>query len=71
MIRKIRDIKRDLRRAGFLESGTGDGSHEGYRHPDVPGTFIASGHDGDDAGHYLEKQLQAWLRKAKEANDRR
>ena len=36
----------------------GKGSHRKFRHPKVPGSVILSGHDGDDARHYREKQVR-------------
>jgi len=53
MPRKIRELLRDLRKAGFVDRG-GKGSHRNLRHPS--GAHITmSGHDGDDARPYQEK----------------
>lgn len=41
-----------------------EGSHRKYRHPKVPGSLILSGHDGDDARHYQEKQVRNAIREA-------
>ena len=61
MPRKIRELKRDLRRAGF-ESCPGKGSHTFWRHPLLPATKVTlSGHDGDDAHHYQEEQVREAL----------
>ena len=61
MPRKIRELKRDLRRAGF-ESRPGKGNHTFWRHPLLPATKVAlSGHDGDDADHYQEEQVREAL----------
>ena len=50
MPRKIGQLKADLRRAGFLVTDRGKGSHELWEHPDVSAAYVTlSGHDGDDA----------------------
>ena len=48
MPRKIRELKADLRRAGFQES-SGKGSHTRWEHPLLPDRHTVSGRDGDDA----------------------
>ncbi|MBP7997619.1 MAG: type II toxin-antitoxin system HicA family toxin [Chloroflexi bacterium] len=59
MPRKIRDLIRDLERAGFVDRG-GKGSHRNYLHP--KGTTVTiSGHLGDDAKPYQEKDVQRVL----------
>ena len=59
MPRKIRQLKADLRRAGFVLTDRGKGSHEVWEHPDVPTAFVTlSGHDGDDARPYHERDLR-------------
>lgn len=60
MPRKIRQLKADLRKAGFvLQSGRGKGSHQRWVHRDYPELGITlAGHDGDDADHYQERQLR-------------
>jgi predicted RNA binding protein YcfA (HicA-like mRNA interferase family) len=59
MPRKIRQLKADLRRAGFMVTDRGKGSHEVWEHPDAPAAFVTlSGHDGDDAKPYLERDLR-------------
>lgn len=53
MPRKIRELKEDLRRAGFTQvKGGGKGSHTKWRHPKFKGSVILSGKDGDDADRY-------------------
>jgi len=42
----------------------GKGSHRKFRHPKFPGSVILSGHDGDDARHYQEKQVGYAIREA-------
>jgi predicted RNA binding protein YcfA (HicA-like mRNA interferase family) len=60
MPRKIRELRADLRRAGFGEvRGRGKGSHRRYQHPDAPEAgVILAGNDGDDAQPYKEKQVR-------------
>ena len=60
MPRKLRELKRDLRRAGFV-SHPGKGSHTFWRHPLLPATKVTlSGHDGDDADHYHTAPPEHW-----------
>ena len=67
MPRKIRQLKRDLRRAGaYMASEEGD--HEKWRHPLTHGYYLElSGADGDDAKPYQEKQVRAFLRRIEQA----
>jgi len=39
----------------------GRGSHEGWRHPLVPGKVTLSGQEGADAQGYQEVQVRAFL----------
>jgi predicted RNA binding protein YcfA (HicA-like mRNA interferase family) len=57
MPRKIRELVRDLVKAGFKER-TGKGSHRNYSHPLVAKVVTISGNDGDDARRHLEKTVQ-------------
>lgn len=52
----------DLERAGFRQIPGGKGSHRKFLHPRHPGFVLISGHDGDDARHYQEKQDRNALR---------
>ena len=53
---------RDLARAGFVDRG-GKGSHRNYLHP--RGVRITvSGHAGDDAKRYQERDVENALREA-------
>ncbi len=62
MPRKIRELKADLRRAGFTEKRKrGKGSHSAWKHPAVRGTLFLSGQDGDDADHYQEEDVRKTL----------
>jgi len=62
--RKIRQLIADLERAGFLLVPGGKGSHRKFRHAKLPGSVILSGHDGDEAHHYQEKQVRNAIRDA-------
>ena len=56
MPRKIRELIRDLTRAGFVNRG-GKGSHRNFRHP--KGTKIAlSGNPSYDAKQYQEREVK-------------
>ena len=73
MPRKIRQLKADPRRAGFVEDPKhGKGSHSWWYHPDVAGAAAnLAGDDGDDALHYQEKEVRAAIRQAREAEEQR
>lgn len=60
MPRKIRQLKSEYRKLGLIEqSGQGKGNHGKWTHPLLPGmTVILSGHDGDDAQPYQERDLR-------------
>ncbi len=62
MPRKIRQLIADLESAGFTLVSGGKGSHRKFRHPRRPGAVILSGHEGDDAHHYQEKQVRNAVR---------
>ena len=64
--RKIRQLKADLRRAGFVEdTDAGKGSHTSWTHPNDPANKVLfSGHDGADAPKYLELQVRRALARA-------
>ncbi|HET8625881.1 MAG TPA: type II toxin-antitoxin system HicA family toxin [Thermomicrobiales bacterium] len=62
---KIRELKADLRRAGFVER-PGRGSHTGWRHPLLAEKLTLAGNDGDDAKPYQERQVRAVLAKLRE-----
>lgn len=64
--RKVRELKADLRRAGFAER-PGKGSHTVWQHPLVPGRLVMSGNDGDDAKRYQERDVREALDKLQEA----
>ncbi len=55
MPRKIRELIRDLERAGFIDRG-GKGNHRNYEHPRGM-RVVVSGNPGDDARPYQEKEV--------------
>jgi predicted RNA binding protein YcfA (HicA-like mRNA interferase family) len=57
--RKIRELVKDLRDAGFtLVAGGGKGSHRKFTYEGYAGAVTLSGKDGDDAKKYQEKQVK-------------
>ncbi|MFZ4397069.1 MAG: type II toxin-antitoxin system HicA family toxin [Kiritimatiellia bacterium] len=63
MPRKVRELLRDLERAGFVSRG-GKGSHRNYQHPRGVRITISGGL-GDDAKRYQEQDTATALQKAK------
>ena len=63
MPRKLRELKAELRRAGFRElRQRGKGSHTVWKHPALPGTtVILAGTDGRDADRYQERDVATAL----------
>jgi predicted RNA binding protein YcfA (HicA-like mRNA interferase family) len=57
MPRKIRQLIKDLERAGF-EFAPGKGSHRKFYHPLTKQVVIVSGGLGDDVHRYQERDLQ-------------
>jgi predicted RNA binding protein YcfA (HicA-like mRNA interferase family) len=57
MPRKIRELIRDLERAGFTNRG-GKGSHRNFRHPKVSRSVVIAGKEGDDAKDYQEQAVK-------------
>ena len=57
MPKKIKELKRMLRKAGFLEI-SGKGSHTNWTHPLYLGKVTISGKDGSDAKAYQEKETK-------------
>jgi len=64
MPRKIRDLIRDLKKAGFIDRG-GKGSHRNFVHPDFTKPVTVSGNEGDDAKHYQEKAVRLAIEEVK------
>ncbi|MCT7971452.1 type II toxin-antitoxin system HicA family toxin [Laspinema olomoucense] len=61
MPKKIRELKRLLRKAGF-SSISGKGSHTKWYHPRLPLPIILSGNNGDDAKPYQERDVNDALK---------
>lgn len=70
MPRKVRELRRDLRRAGF-RMRPGKGSHTVWEHSQLPGPpVVVSGGDGDDAQRYQEREVRDALQRLREAQER-
>jgi len=62
MAQKIRQLIKDLEKAGFINRG-GKGSHRNYIHPE--GVVITiSGKLGDDAKPYQEKEIELKIKES-------
>ena len=61
MPRKMRELKKELRKVGFvLVSGMGKGSHSLWRHErHTQVTVLLSGNDGADAQRHIEAKVDA------------
>jgi predicted RNA binding protein YcfA (HicA-like mRNA interferase family) len=66
MPRKIRQLIRALKRAGFVDRG-GRGSHRNFEHPSGARATL-SGQSGDDAKPYQEKEVQRAIEESKVAD---
>ena len=64
MPRKVRDLIRDLKNAGFIVRG-GKGSHRNFTHPNVRKPVTVSGNMGDDALHYQERAIGLAIQESK------
>ena len=64
MPRKVRQLIADLEKAGFVNRG-GKGSHRNFIHPKGL-RVLMSGHSGDDAKHYQERDVKRALNAVKE-----
>lgn len=64
MPRKVRDLIKDLRKAGFFDRG-GKGNHRNFVHPNVTKPITISGKKGDDAMQYQEKAVRLAIEEAK------
>jgi predicted RNA binding protein YcfA (HicA-like mRNA interferase family) len=56
--RKIRDLLKDLRKAGFVLVSGGKGIHRKFHAKDGKIVMIVPGRERDDAKPYLERQVQ-------------
>jgi predicted RNA binding protein YcfA (HicA-like mRNA interferase family) len=63
MPQKIRELIRDLERAGFVNRG-GKGGHRNFVHPKVSKPVTISGKPGDDAREYQERAVRRALEEA-------
>jgi predicted RNA binding protein YcfA (HicA-like mRNA interferase family) len=64
MPRKIRELVRDLKEAGFSNRG-GKGSHRNFVHPNVDRPVTLAGNSGDDAKAYQEKAVRRAIEESK------
>jgi len=62
--RKIRDLLKDLKKAGFCEVSGGKGSHRKFSAKGGKVVVILPGRDGDDVKSYLEKQIAQKIKEA-------
>jgi predicted RNA binding protein YcfA (HicA-like mRNA interferase family) len=62
MPRKIRELIRDLERAGFEDRG-GKGSHRNFEHPNGARVTV-SGQEGDDAKPYQEREVRRVIKES-------
>jgi len=63
MPRKIRDLIRELQKAGFVDRG-GKGDHRNFVHPNVTKPITISGKEDDDAKHYQQKAVRLAIEEA-------
>ncbi len=63
MPRKIKQLIKDLEKAGFSTRG-GKGSHRNFIHP-TGISITVSGKLGDDAKHYQEKEVEIKIKRSK------
>ena len=63
MPRKIRQLSKELEKAGFVNRG-GKGNHRNFIHSKGIAMTI-SGNLGDDAKHYQEKEVELKIERSK------
>jgi predicted RNA binding protein YcfA (HicA-like mRNA interferase family) len=63
MAKKIRDLIRDLKKAGFADRG-GKGNHRNFVHSKVTKPVTISGNENDDAKHYQKKAVRLAIEEA-------
>jgi len=66
---KIRELKAELRKAGFTMR-SGKGSHTVWEHPLLPKQLALSGNDGSDARPYQVNDVRKALRELREEQRR-
>jgi predicted RNA binding protein YcfA (HicA-like mRNA interferase family) len=64
MPKKIRDLLKYLRKAGF-QLDRQKGSHRQFKHPNLAGVITLAGAEGDDAKSYQERQIAEVIAKSK------
>ena len=64
MPRKIRNLIKDLKKAGVADRG-GKGSHRNFVHPRVSKPVTVSGNLGNDARDYQEKAVKLAIEESK------
>ena len=64
MPRKIKDLIKELEKAGFINRG-GKGSHRNFVHPEIEKPVTISGKAGDDVRHYQEKAVKLAIKELK------
>ena len=70
MPRKIRELIKDLRSAGFQEiPRAGKGSHRKFVHQRYAGAVTLSGQTGDDAKPYQESQVRQAIDEVQDENE--
>lgn len=70
MPKKIRELKAQLRKAGFvLLVKRGKGSHSRWKHPLLPGTLTLSGSDSSDAKPYQEIDVRNALQQLEDIQE--
>lgn len=62
---KVRELIRDLERAGFVNRG-GKGSHRKFVHPKVQKPVVLSGNSGADALDYQQKGVRKAIEESKQ-----
>ena len=67
MPKKIRELKSMLQRAGFVMRA-GKGSHTVWSHAMLEESITLSGHDGDNAKPYQEKDVLGIILKAEKSS---
>ena len=69
MVRKLRQLRADLQRAGFSVARQ-TGSHQTWQHRAVPGySLTVAGADGADAQPYQERDVRDALARARAAQE--
>ncbi|MBU3917316.1 type II toxin-antitoxin system HicA family toxin [bacterium] len=64
MPRKIKQLIKDLEKAGFINRG-GKGSHRNFVHPKLSLPLTISGKSNDDAKQYQEKAIKLAIEEIK------